>query len=162
MPNKDVAFREVLKRLPLLTVDQLKVVQVRSTLLSGGVVAPEVFEDNDWLLAGIVEELRRRGLWLHKYPIPAKLIPDAYRKASGAARVHLERGCSGTLRTAEKLALSKAAASALADYLIRAKVPVGPKTLLANVDKLPVALEAAFPGYWGIGMLSACLGKMNE
>jgi hypothetical protein len=148
-------LKEVLKLLPKLNASELEIVRVRVAFLAGTASTPN--KENDWLLEGVTEELRRRGLWMRRYAVPAKLLPSGYQEKSRVVREHLLKGLgSRKLRPVDGLLLGRTAASVLADYLIHAKVPISPKTVLNNLDKIPVALEAAFPGYWASGMLGFC------
>jgi hypothetical protein len=162
---KDAEFARVCAELPKLTPAQLEQVRLRAGFLAGTsgtrdatpalVHAPE---DDDWLLRGIEAELRRRGV-LGRGRVPAaRLVPDwAARSAKARADLlgYLRSGAGGSAR--DEAALGRLAARALADYLARGRVPVGPKTLLANVDKVLSAIDAAFPGYLEAGLLRCCL-----
>lgn len=150
---------EVLKHLPKLSGKELEEVRLKVgalLALSGTSTGPTLSQD--WLLDGITAELRRRGLWLRAYPIPHKLLPPEYQAKSEGVRAHLLRGLGATvIRPVQRMSLGGLAASVLADYLVKRKVAVGPKTLLGNVEKVPGALEEAFPGYWEQGLLGFCI-----
>jgi len=151
------SLQEVLRRLPQLSSAELDKVAGRLAALRGTGAVTKV-EDNDWLLEGLTQELRRRGLWMRDYPVLKKLIPSNYVAASPAVRDHLLLGWGKKpIRTIEKLALAALAGGVLADYLTKIKLPVTPRTVLVNVDKVPVALEESFPGYWASGLLSYCV-----
>ena len=115
-------------------------------------------QSQDWLLLGLTGELRRRGLWARTCPLPAKLLPTDYAEKAEHVRQHLLKGYnSPNPRTVERMALGGLAGSVLADYLTKIRVPVTPKTVLINVEKVPVALEESFPGYWGQKLLGFCI-----
>lgn len=153
------SLQEILRQLPSLTKKELEEIRLKAgALLSLSSEAPPSALTEDWLLDGITLELRRRGLWLRTYPIPKKLLPDGYSAKASAVRSHLLKGVGTTVvNPAQRMSLGELAGSALADFLLRRKVPVGPKTLLGNVEKVPGALEEAFPGYWEQGLLGFCL-----
>ena len=109
------------------------------------------------MLDGITSELRRRGLW-SRSPVPKKLLPEGFAEKSVVVREHLLKGLTKpNPRPAERMALGALAAAALADYLTKVQVPVGPKTLLNNIEKVPLALEESFPGYWAQKLLGFCV-----
>ena len=147
-------IQEVLGRLPRLTPSELAQVQQRLALL-GVNKTEEVSED--WLLQGITIELRRRGIWTGSGPIPRRLIPPQNNTNSEKARDNLLAGVRLKLRNAEQLALGALAGGALAELLLRRKVPVTPGTVLKSIEQLGSALEDAFPGYWGSAALGVCL-----
>ena len=147
----------MLQRLPELSAAELVQVRARVGFLVGS-SAKDTNSNHDWLLEGFTLELRRRGLWSRAQTVPKRLLPTDYAAKAASIREHLLKGRGGLkLRSNESMILGAAAASVLANYLIRAKVPVTPKTLFNNLEKVPVALEAAFPGYWAAGLLGFVL-----
>ena len=149
----------VLKHLPNLKPVELEQIKQRVNFLLGTANgSPTKDSAQDWLLEGLTAELRRRGLWAGSKSIPVRLFPVEYAAKSEVVRRHLLKGFAKPLRhPAERMALGGLAGGVLAEYLFKAKVPLGPKTLLANVDKIPQALEAAFPWYWANGLLGFCI-----
>lgn len=111
--------------------------------------------DCDFILRGIVFELRRRGLLGSKVTIYQRFIPASYQQDAVAVRQHLSEHIKQLSSTDEE-ALGRLLARSLADYLERGKVPISPRTILANVNKMLVALDAAFPGYLVTGWLPFC------
>lgn len=117
-------------------------------------------DTEDWLLPGIVAELRRRGL---SYALPQKqlnkIAPD-YATDSIAVRNDLRERLKrdkaqvsdDRIDHAELIAFGRVSARALADYL-QPVAPIGLKFLLTNITKVPDALEASFPDYLSSGML---------
>lgn len=131
--------------------------QQRLVFLRGTAPATVKPATNDWLLEGITNELRRRGLWMRAHPIPKNLLPDGYEAKAAHIQKYLIKGCGEKrLKSISMMVLGQVAASSLADYLLRARVPVSPKTLLNNIDKIPAAIDASFPGYWAAAALSVC------
>ena len=148
----------VLKYLPKLGRPDLEKVRQRVIFLLGVAAPKGNSPDQDWMLDGITSELRRRGLWARTSTIPAKMLPEGYAEKSAVVRAHLLKGwAKPNSRPVERMALGGLAAVALADYLTKVKVPVGPKTLLNNVEKVPLALEESFPGYWAQKLLGFCI-----
>ena len=154
--NSDLTL--VLKNLPKLGRPDLEKVRQRVVFLLGVAASKGHSPEQDWLLDGITNELRRRGLWARTSTIPAKLLPDGYAEKSAVVREHLLKGLAKpNPKPVERMALGGLAAAALADYLTKVQVPVGPKTLLNNVEKIPLALEESFPGYWAQKLLGFCV-----
>lgn len=152
-----MTVQELLRKLPELSSADLEKVRLRVQLLSssGKSSTKPARDADDWLADGFCLELRRRGL-LTSRPHSA-IFPKAWAEKSTAVQEFLLKGFKKKLVTAEKLALAQLCASLLLDYLQRAGAPVGPKMLFANVDKVPQALEAAFPGYWASQVLHFCI-----
>ena len=155
--NSDLST--VLKHLPKLGRPDLEKVRRRVVFLLG-VVTPDTKgnpPEQDWLLDGITSELRRRGLWSSS-PIPKKLLPEGYAAKSATVQEHLLKGLAkSNPRSVERMALGGLAATALADYLTKVKAPLGPKILLNNIEKVPLALEESFPGYCAQKLLGFCI-----
>lgn len=148
----------VLKNLPNLTPEELEKVRQRLYALSG--LSPEAPRTQDWLLVGATEELRRRGLWMKSYPVPTRLLPDKFTAKSKALQEFLLKGLGKDKpQRAECLSIAIVATRSLTDWLERNKVPISPRTVLFNLDKIPTALEYSFPGYWAQGLLGVVLGR---
>jgi len=153
---------QLLAHLPQLNHRELTQIRDRANFLlglAGEASAAPQRSDHDWLLEGLTHELRRQGLWLKNYPLPKALIPAGYAAQSGLLCQHLLLGASKAKLTTfnELRSLGALGASVLISYLKKIRVPVGPKTVLINIDKIPVALEESFPGYWESGLLGSCL-----
>ncbi len=147
----------ILKNLPKLKRAELEQVKQRTNFLLGVTNGAAKEAGHDWLLEGLTGELRRRGLWTGR-ALPARLLPVDYAAKGSSVRAHLLKGLAKpSARTVERMALGGLAGTVLVDYLTKIRVPVTPKTLLANVEKIPVALEESFPGYWGQGLLGFCI-----
>ena len=155
MSKQELAI--ILKNLPSLTPEELEKVRQRISVLLG--LAPEPFNTQDWLLTGVTEELRRRGLWMKSYPIPSRLLPNKYTAKSKVLQEFLLEGLGNNKpQRTECLAIAIIATRCLTDWLERSKVPISPRTVLFNLDKIPTALEYSFPGYWAQGLLGVVLG----
>src|ERR1035437_19351 len=153
--NSDLTL--VLKHLPKLGRPDLEKVRQRVVFLLGVAATKGNHPEQDWLLDGITSELRRRGLWSSS-PIPKKLLPEGYAAKSATVQEHLLKGLAkSNPRSVERMALGGLAATALADYLTKVKAPLGPKILLNNIEKVPLALEESFPGYCAQKLLGFCI-----
>lgn len=120
--------------------------------LAGDAPATKPASTDDYLLAGIYVELRRRGLLAEG----ARLrVPPRFHPASELVRGHLEAR-TGPLKPPQRFGLGQVAIRALAEYLERAQVPIGPTVLFNCVGKVPTALEASFPGYLEAGLIQYC------
>ena len=154
--NSNLAI--VLKHIPKLSLPELKAVQLRLSFLLGTCPSKAAPTD-DWLLEGILAELRKRGLWARKVTFPKNILPTYYEAKAAIVRDHLLLGVAKpNLRPPERMSLGTLAAMALADYLMKVQVPVSPKTMLNNIEKIPLALEESYPGYWDQKLLGFYLG----
>lgn len=159
-------YDAILREIPRLQPNQLVEIRkkIGATLALCGVKTgePAVEEPekviDDYLLEGIYQELRRRGL-LARGGLPSRLIPPDFRVNSASARFCLQEQL-GELSAPDRAALGQLAARALASYLERGKIPVGVSTMLKNVNKITSAIEASFPGYLASGLLKFCWRKM--
>lgn len=155
----------VLAHLPQLNPKELVQIRGRVNFLLGMTTdakASPQRSDHDWLLEGLTQELRRQGLWLKNYPLPKAIFSKDYALMAAPVRDHLLKGVGrAKLETAQLRSLGVLGTSALTHYLKKIRVPVGPKTVLINIDKIPVALEESFPGYWESGLLGSCLNTVR-
>ena len=148
----------VLNHLPKLDIEELMKVKSKlgaSLSLSGGKPEPSVTEIDDYLFNGIMVELRRRGLLGRNSILTSGILSVKYRQSSAQIRA-LFKEQLGELKPVEYAALGQLAAKALADYLEQANVTIGPSVLVNNIEKVPQALDASYPGYLEAGLLSFC------
>lgn len=149
------SLQTVFKLLPALSAKELVEVRQRLDLLAPKKPSTGV---DDWLLLGLTKELQKRGLLSGCYYGP--IMPKDYAVKADEARTFLLKGyVNDKPATVERLALGQLAGFVLAEYLPKLKIPLGPKTLLINIDKIPVALEESFPGYWASRALGLCIGR---
>lgn len=145
----------VLKTLPKFKPAELEQIRQRISFLLG--TKPKSKDNQDWLLEGITIELRKRGLWAGGM-LPQRLTPTDYPAKAELVKQHLLRGIADpNPRLIERMSLAGLAGAVLMDYLQKIRVPVTPKTVLINIEKVPVALEEAFPGYWSQKLLGFCI-----
>jgi hypothetical protein len=115
---------------------------------------------DDWLLKGIAWEAHRRGKLAHP-DAGAFLGTDgykAYKKKAADAKALLLSGFKAPPSGRDLETLGCIAARCLFEHLRYIQgLPVG--TVLANVDKIGVAVDAAFPGYVQMGIMSVLLSS---
>lgn len=147
---------EILLALPTLSKADLEKIKLRASLLIGSTPATPTADQELWLCTGFMHELKRRGLGAFMVAgLPAervRFIQDYLLQGFGDTQT----------KQVERLALAELAANALANYLAKGKVPISAKTLYANIDKVPQALEASFPGYWNARAFWVCLQTAKE
>ncbi len=148
-------FADLCKMLPSLSGQEREQVRLRLGQLSP---QPTLGGEPDWLLRGIEDELRRRGL-LGSGHLPAVRIYAKWPTLSEDVRADLQErlGIGGRKRRAPWAALGRLAARSLADYLTGGGIRVSPRTMLQNADKVFVAIDDQFPGYMEAGVLRCCL-----
>ncbi len=164
----------VFKLLPALTPSELEGVRARLLVLGGLGRGSEEKRapglprgGEDYLLEGVVFELRRRGLLASKARVPRRMIPGSFNQISQGMQKHLEGFINKRLNTVEKTALGQLAARALADYLEKHSYyktkegqwvlrPLSISGMLSGVAKIPAALDEAFPSYLVAGKLPIC------
>jgi hypothetical protein len=112
-------------------------------------------ESSDWLLTGILSELKKRGLGYTHRTIKTWEHSRTYAEESALVRKELLRILKLSIsqpKYQELLALG----SVVARALIRAlgtKTYISLKSLLNNVGKALEAIDNAFPGYMASGLL---------
>ena len=164
-PSSKEAFDTIRKLLPKLSAQRIHDLRL---LLDTYYVAPEATtndDTSDWLLSGIQDEMRRRGLGCP--PLTPKFVnKDALAQAAAVKEILTKsaRRGGGSLSTTQWLALGKVCAKALATLISNWKVqdettqawkpvPFSVRMMLTNIAKVPEALEAGFPGYLESGLL---------
>jgi hypothetical protein len=153
-------YDKVISLLPQLSPEEANKVMLSLKGLAS--VTPKRKEEStpvdDWLLNGILDELRRRGLLSGQ--ISRKRIECLCSDFNGKldrAKALLLTGVP-KLSTPQYLALGRIAGGALANYLTPI-APLGPKLMLNNVDKVVEAFEASYPGYRECGLITVMLPK---
>jgi len=146
----------LLTQLRTLTPQEWTTVQARITAFHklAGKPLPEPTTGDDYLMEGLLYELRRRG-HLRQEDKRFWSIPPRYTATAPIVWANLESQ-AGPLKTLERVQLGRIAMRALADYLERGNIAVGAKLLMNCVDKVPVAIERSFPGYLRAGLLRFC------
>lgn len=151
-------FEELCAALPELSEEQLRAVRLRVDFLLGAPATPAPVSGgwDDWLLRGLEHELRRRGI-LGRGRLPVARLAPKWPQTSAQLRADLTGAYGPGFGPRAEAALGKLVAVALVDWMTAVRVPVGPATVLRNVGNVWVALDEAFPGYVGAGMLRSCL-----
>lgn len=145
-------YDSVKQTLPLLSETQLKDIMNRCKVL----MSRELTSD-DWLLDGIITELRLLGI-----PVPGldKITHHnqfrSFSEKSAALRTVLEE--QGITTRTEKRQLAKIVSKCLIEYL-RGFTEISLMNMMTFIDHIPQALERAFPGYLSSGMLPFVIGK---
>jgi hypothetical protein len=150
---------EVLLSLGGLTRAQLEEVRKRAAFLLQHKVGPAPVEDEDWLLAGILAELRRRGLESRDtFRLKKPASYAGFQTQSENVRESILAATPG-LSAVRRRALGEVAARSLADFLASWPVEVNRDNLLRHVGRVTEALDWAFPGYLTAGVLGLVVGK---
>lgn len=151
VPKQSSSLDTVLKLLPQLKSDEQLEVKKRVDYLLEQIPYATTRPADDWLTEGVVSELVRRGQ-LHKGMDWHKVMPKGYKKTVEATREFLLKAVRRPLNTAQKYALGRLVARALADYLENTP-GVGLRKMLQCINNVPQALDASYPGYAASGML---------
>lgn len=155
---------EVEELLPRLSDDEARLVvnKLRARLSLGGTKmepAPQ-FRD-DWLMAGIVGELRKRGLVSGKFSMPpvfVKKIAPNYERDAGEVMAAFNESVAD-MNPAEQMMLGKIVARNLAEWLC---VPLSPQVLLRNIGHALQAFDTAYPGYLEARMVKAIIRRETD
>lgn len=154
-----VDYESIIGSLPSLSKTQLAEVKKRATALASLSRSLEVeqspVEDEDWLLHGVLSELRRRGLDHRPFNIrnPASFAGFSTQSASVRETLVL---AAPDLTAVQRRVLGEIAAYELARYLQSwKKAPeINRETMLRYISRVPEAVETAYPGYLEAGLLS--------
>lgn len=156
---------QIIGLLPSLTPAERKQVASAIALLGGleSPLGPSVTDD--WILAGIISYLVRRGLLAEQGALFGLKRRDAYKTymqkmpaiVAFFARIETQSG----LYKRHRPMLALLAARALGDLLIeRGIFSVG--AMLTQIDRIPEAMDRAFPDYIACGMLGMVLKQSHE
>lgn len=139
-------YDELKKAIPLLNQSEIKDLLNRCKLL----LRREVDTD-DWLLDGIVYQLRLHGIIVPSFD-KIKNLNDyrAFSEKSDSLRALIEE--QGISSKIEKRQIALICAECMIEYL-KGFTDVSLQNIMRFVDHLPQALERAFPGYLSSGML---------
>ena len=156
-------FKQACTLLPKLTKEEREQLRQRIQFLNNSSPTPPVEPtnqiSNDWLLTGIEEELRRRGVLGKNTHIAITRLNSNWPTISREAREAISNAIGKTPTRVAYNAVGVLAARSLALYLANAKVPVSPKTMVNNIDKVLIALDQQFPGYVEAGLLYCCIDQ---
>lgn len=159
LPRPD--YSQIISGLSSLDRAQLEEVRRRCAYyLQHRSSSPEPVEDEDWLLAGLFAELSRRGLEQRtNFQIKKPVSFAGFQITSAAVRVVLLQACPGTTAV-QRRALGEVCGYELAKFIESWSHPqvICRDTLLRHVGKVPDAIDRAYPGYLGAGLLSVVIG----
>lgn len=145
-------FDEVTRALPMFTEMQLKEIVNRCKML-----ATKEHQSDDWLLDGILVELRLLGIPTPSHDKIVRLHQfKSFSEKSLQLRTALEN--QGIKTRVEKRQLAKICVMCLIEYL-KSFTDVSLPNMLTYIDYIPQALERAFPGYLSNRMLPFVIGK---
>ncbi len=146
------SLSDALKLLPSLKTADLKQIKARVDALLK--LTPAEKNDDNWIALGIVCEMRRRGLLSEATAHRCYKMSDSiFLAKSGDVWDLLMSSVGAELKAAEKLLLGRIAARVLADLLVESQSGLSVQRMFWNVDRIPEAIEAGFPGYLESGML---------
>lgn len=144
------SYAEVLLSLGRLNRKQLEEVRRRAAFFLQHKTEPDSVEDEDWLLTGILTELRRRGLDSRSFRIKRASSYASFQTQSENVRELLLTAAPG-LTAVQRRALGEVAAYELASYL--SWTDVSRETMLTYVARIPEAIDRAYPGYMASQLL---------
>lgn len=160
-------IKDILRALPSLGPEALENVRKRCVALQSISGAPATKADleveRDWLLQGILAELRGRGLGRtipSGFRIKSMKTFQGYPQRAERVRDWIE-GALPTMTPGEKKKMGWLLAAALAAYL-EPWAGVSLQSMLINVAKAPEALEKSYPGYIQAGLLGFILGRKTK
>ena len=145
-------YEDLLVSLTQLSRVQLEAVRQRTAVLLQLKTGTGItVEETDWLLAGILTELRRRGLDARdNFRIRSSSAFAGFQTQSQSVRALLER-VAPDLTMVQKRALGEVAAYELA-RLITWTSP-SREVMLMNIARAPEAIDRAYPGYLEAGLI---------
>lgn len=150
-------YKEVIDSLSRLNRAQLEQVRRRCAFLlqhqQSGLVS---VEQEDWLLLGILSELRFRGLDKGSFQLKNHSSHASFNTQSEKVRELLLEAAPG-LSAVQRRALGQVAAQALASYLTWTNV--NRDNMLRYVSRVPEAVDEAYPGYLESRLLHLVVGQ---
>ena len=166
------AAQQVFELLPQLSA--LEIQEVKKRILALGGISPVSANEgkqkitidvptDDWLLEGILEELRRRRLGSTippQFRIKNLRSFSSYSPKAERVKTFISENYP-KLSVLEKKALGLILGRCLARSL-ESWADISLDTMLRNVDKVPEALDKSFPGYLRGGLLPVLLKSQRE
>lgn len=146
-------------RLPVGDLQQIQDrIKARLSLEGGSIPARKTAKSelsDSWLLDGMRRILYRRRLMRQGFDL-IKIAPKGFAEKIEGMQTFLLNCCGRRMSVAERAALGRLCADMLADYALswrNENFVLGPRTMLNLVDRIPEALDWAFPAYLRSGML---------
>lgn len=110
--------------------------------------------DRDQVLASMLSALRAKGLRAPEAAIRrGPYWPAFQRGADALAAFLLEYAPAVAAKRLRRQMAYDRLLGVLARWLARIKVPVTPKTMIQNLEKIPALVDQQFPGYAQSGLL---------
>ena len=151
-----MTVQDLLRHLPELSKADLEKIRQRIQLLTGGDGSKARTDlSDDWLLTGVSNELRRRGLLAGK--VWSGMLPKSWEEKAAPVREYLLEGFNTRLNRTQRVAIAQLAAEKLIAHLEPWADRITPKLVLSTIDRVPAALEDSFPGYWAARSMHFCL-----
>lgn len=152
-------YSQINQALGRLSRNQLEQVRKRCTFLLQYQTREQVpVEQEDWLLLGILSELRYRGLDKGSFQLKNHSSHASFNSQSEKVRELLLEAAPG-LTPVERRVLGQVAAAALAKYI--SWTDVNRDNMLRYVSHVPEAVDVAFPGYMESRLLHLVVGKVD-
>jgi hypothetical protein len=161
LPSPKPEVQQLLALYRRLNATDRKAFRLLADAFSGESKTKQVVADvkNDWLLAGILSELSRRGLVTGKFIQVTQIAPRFTGESIQLRSVLVKRYGIDMPKPkyTELLALGDVVARALADYIaagrVHTNVTLGLRSMLVHVNRALDAIETEFPDYLASGML---------
>ena len=150
-------FEDIVPALSTLNRSQLEQLRTRAAFLLQHSPRATIV-DEDWLLTGVLSELRYRGLTdLTTFKIKNSTSFAGFQTRSENVRRVLLEGAPG-LNAVERRALGELAAKWLAASLAE-WTEVSLHSMLEKIGNIPAVIDAAFPGYMAERMLGIVIRR---
>lgn len=119
----------------------------------------------DWVLLGIINYLTGRGELTSQfaaYELQRRKAFSSYQRKLPEVRSYLERlERQAITKTRHRPKLALLAARALAE-LLEARNIFSVNAMLSQIDKVPEAIERAYPGYASAGLFSFIINQVGD
>jgi len=147
-----ITIQDIIWAIPSLNRKELETVKKTVQYHLGKKASSNSIEEEDWLLAGLLAELRRRGIANKGDGFRIKKLSSfaSFQTKSIEIRSLLEESAP-SLNIIERKYLGEIAAYELANYITWYDISLN--VLLENINLIPLAIEKSFPGYMSSKML---------
>lgn len=152
----------VIAGLPQYSKEELKILKNKiNAYITDGREQRQALEDSDWLLRGILVELRARGEIINdRYTIRSSQSYRNFETKSVDVREIIERLMPKNLTAVEYLAVGEFCGQELVRYLVKIGRPINKDEVLNNVHLTIRAINQSFPGYIECGLLGGVITRM--
>ena len=154
---EDVQFADLVKLLPSLSQQQLKIVKGHVDALTSSGTPDEV--STDWLLVFIMDEFAYKGVYNNKIPMSVVRGNQFYQKHKQELVVtcqYVEALLTECRSDVHRFRMRKVIAASFVSWWLdkRSNIPISLGTIMQQVKNLPQAVEYALPGYAKSGVLA--------